>query len=162
MQARPMPRPFAVVAVPAPLEEGARFPRAVWPAHVTLASNFTVDTALVQVVDAVRAACVDVEPMTIRFEEKAQFGPNQDIPVQLVSSAHVVSLHERLADVLEALPQFAAEEPLYWRAGYRPHMTHVAGRDTPEGSKAVLRIVVIAEIDGATASVVGQFPLYPA
>lgn len=75
------------MAVPAPLAKDARFPRAVWPAHVTLASNFTVDQAVTQVVDAIRAACVDVEPITIRFDGTAQFGRNQDIDVQLVSSA---------------------------------------------------------------------------
>lgn len=162
MQPGPNPRLLAVVAIPAPLEKGARFPRAVWPAHVTLASNFTVDEAVTQVVDVVRAACVDVEPIPIRFEGTAQFGRNQDIAVQLVSSPQVVALHERLADALEALPHFAAEEPPYWRAGYRPHMTHVPGRDTPEGAEVVLRHVVIAEIDGAKATVIDRFPLPPA
>lgn len=159
MQPGPMPRLLAVVAVPAPLEEGARFARAVWPAHVTLASNFTVGETFAHVADAVRAACVDVEPLTIRFEGTAQFGRNQEVAVQLVRSAQVVALHERLADVLEALPHFAAEEPPYWRTGYRPHMTHVTGRDTPEGAEVVLRHVVIAEIDGATATVLCRFSL---
>lgn len=107
----------------------------------------------------VRAACTGAGPVKIQFGGVAQFGRDKDIPVQLVNSAQIVALHERLADSLEALPHFTAEELLYWRSGYRPHMTHVAGRDTPEGAELVLRHVVIADIGGADATVVGQFLL---
>ncbi|MFC9560859.1 2'-5' RNA ligase family protein [Agromyces sp. NPDC056965] len=159
MQAGPTPRFLAVVAVPVPIEKGTRFPRATWPSHVTLASNFFVDAALAEVVDAVRAACVGAGPITIQFEGIAQFGRDKGIRVQLVNSAQTVALHEQLADLLEALPHFAAEESLYWRAGYRPHMTHVAGRDTPDDAELMLRHVVIADIDGADATVLDQFRL---
>lgn len=154
-------RPLAVVAIPAPLEMSAQFPRATWPAHVTLAGNFLVDAPLTRVSEVTRAACANVEPMTARFEGVELFGRERDIPVQLVRSAQVVSLHNRLAADLEKLASFSPEEPLHWRAGFRAHMTHVAGRETPEGDELLLDHVAIAEIDGAHASVVDVFPLAP-
>ena len=159
MQRSSASRLLAVVAVPEPLEKGARFPRAIWPSHVTLASNFFVDASPTDVVDAVRAVCLSAGPIAIRFEGMAWFGRDENIPVQLVDSAQIVALHEQLADVLEALPLFEAEEPPYWRAGYRPHMTHVAGRDTPGGAELMLRHVVIADVEGADATVLDGFSL---
>lgn len=152
-------RLLAVVAPLSRLDVGARYPRSAWPAHLTLAPNFHVDMSPTRFLSSVRAVCVGIEPMKIRFDGAALFGPEQDVPVQVVDSAEVVAMHVRLADALEAYPGFAAAEPMYWRAGYRPHVTHVAALSTPQGSEAALEHVAVAELDGADATVVGGFPL---
>lgn len=159
MQADHLARTLAVVALPSTLVSGTRFPRVAWPAHVTLASNFAVDTSWTQLALAVRELLADVGPMTVRFEGVALFGPNGDIPVQLIHAPEISYVHERLADLLGSLPGFAPEQARHWRAGYRPHMTRVAGRDAPEGAQTVLEHVALAEIDGDHAIILDQFSL---
>lgn len=161
MQADHLTRPLAVVALPSPVDQGARFPRATWPAHVTLASNFAVDASAAQVTETVREVVAGLNPMAVSFEGAGMFGPSGDIPVQLMCSPAISHVHERLAEALERLPRFEPEQPAYWRAGFRPHMTHVADRDTPEGAQTVLGYVAIAVIDGEHAIIVDRFSLTP-
>lgn len=161
MQANRPFRALAVVALPSLLETGTRFARAAWPAHVTLASNFSVDVSAPQVTDVVREVVAGLTPLPVRFEGVGMFGPNGDIAVQLVRSPAISQLHERLAEVLERLPGFEPEQPAHWRAGFRPHMTRVDDRDTPEGTQTVLGYVAIAEIDGEHAIIVDQVSLAP-
>lgn len=159
MQARQVPRFLAVVSLPAPVRKGTRFRRAAWPAHVTLASNFAVHASPTHVARTVRDLLADVGPIIARFEGAAMFGPNGDIPVQLVRSPEINELHERLADALGSLPSFVPEQPSHWRTGFRAHMTRVAGQDSPSGAETVLEHVAIAEIDGEHAIIVDQFSL---
>lgn len=150
---------FVVVALPEPLAVGQLISRRAWPAHVTLASNFVVDDPRDAVLGAVRDACAGESPLDLRFAGEAWFGPRHDVAVQLVDSVQIQTLHGRLADMLQSLDGFAADEPAYWREGYRPHMTHVAGVRTPAGAHARLPFVAIAVMSGSTATVVSTFVL---
>ncbi|WP_345543785.1 2'-5' RNA ligase family protein [Microbacterium jejuense] len=148
-----------MVALPHSLGVGAVLRRREWPAHVTLASNFVVDGSRELLEDVVRRICTDCPPLTIRFGGEALFGPDQDIPVQLVESDRIVALHRRLADALEDMSGFVAEQPAFWRSGYRPHMTHVAGVHTPPGSRQQLRYVAIAELNATRATAWAEISL---
>ncbi|MFD4960732.1 2'-5' RNA ligase family protein [Microbacterium sp. NPDC058389] len=153
---------FVVVALPDPLEVGSTFRRRAWPAHVTLASNFAVDGARDAVLSAVRGVCAEEPPLEIRFGDEARFGPRGDIAVQLVESAQIVDLHERLADAVERLEGFAAEEPAHWRGGYRPHMTHVPGVVTPAGARSRLVCIANAVMAGSMATIISTAALVDA
>jgi len=113
-------RSYAVVALFDPLDIGTTISRRVWPAHVTLASNFTTGAIPDRIVELVAGAASAAEPLSVRFGEQALFGPNHDVRARLVDSEESVSLHMRLADQLESLLGFAAEEPAYWREGIAP------------------------------------------
>lgn len=145
---------LVVVALPESLTVGTTFSRRAWPAHVTLASNFVVDLPREEVAGVLRDVFVGTAPLAVKFGDEAWFGPDHDIAVQLVESEQVSVLHERVADALEALPGFAAAEPAYWRAGYRPHMTHVPGLATPAGTRARLPHFAVAVMAAGMATVI--------
>lgn len=150
---------FVVVALFEPLAVATTFSRRAWPAHITLASNFTVDASAADVVRTVTAACTGRDPLITRFEGDAMFGRDHTVPVQLVQPEPFREFHEALADRLERLPGFAPHDPDYWRTGYRPHMTHVPESAVAAGEVAVLPHLALAGLTGATATVVALVPL---
>lgn len=97
--------------------------------------------------------------LIIRFAGEAMFGPNADVPGQLVESDHVVSLHGRLADVLRRMNGFVADDPAHWRDGFRPHMTHVPRAVIREGAGERLTNVAIAEVTRSAATVIDALVL---
>ena len=106
-----------------PTDAGTSFSRCAWPALVTLAGTFLVEASLLDVGEGVRRAGLPGSELGVRFGELATLGPGRDVPVRLVMTDEVTSFHHRLADELDSLPGFAADEPAHRRAGYRAHMT---------------------------------------
>lgn len=139
-------RSYAVVALFNPLDIGTTISRRAWPAHVTLASNFTTAVTPDRIFELVAEAAQAVEPLSVRFGEQALFGPNHDVRVRLVDSEQLISAHRRLADLLESLPDFAAEEPAYWRDGYRPHLTLAPSVTATEGDRETSNFLAVVEI----------------
>ena len=136
---------YAVVALFKPLDIGT-ISRQAWPAHVTLASNFTAAVVADEIAAVVADAAPAAEPLRVRFREHSLFGPNHDVRVRLVDSEQAVSVHSRLADHLESLPGFAADEPAYWRDGYRPHLTLGPSVTATEGGRETASCVAVVEI----------------
>lgn len=101
---------------------------------------------------AVQRSEIVSEPVEVEFGGTSWFGPNRDVPVRLVLPGRVSELHRSLANQLESLPGFAADEPAYWREGYRPHVTLTPKIATEEGERRSLCSVAIAQLerDGAT------------
>ena len=148
-----------VLALPELLNVGTTISRQEWPAHVTLASSFVVDESGDELARAVNDVFTGEEQLSIRFAGTAAFGPHLDVAVQLVDSPQIFTLHKRLADRLESMRGFAADEPAYWRAGYRPHMTHTPSITVHEGEHLELRYIVIAEMTESSATVVSALAL---
>ncbi|MFC4242384.1 2'-5' RNA ligase family protein [Gryllotalpicola reticulitermitis] len=150
---------FVVVGLFAPLRAGDSISRKAWPAHVTLASNFRVTASVSDVVAAMLTACADSGPLDLHFAGTAMFGPDHDVPVRLVESDAVRALHHRLADRLEPMGGFVRDEPAYWRAGYRPHLTLGPGVLRRGHRDRRLTSVALAELDGSTATVAATVDL---
>lgn len=148
-----------VVGLFRPTDAGTSFSRRAWPAHVTLAGNFVVEASLSDVSDAVRRAGLPGAELGVRFGDMADFGPERDIRVRLVTTDEVTSLHHRLADELDSLPGFAADDPAHRRAGYRAHMTlsPLVAADA-DGSR-VVRSIALVELDHDVATVVTAWDL---
>jgi len=144
---------YAVVALFESLDVGTTISRRAWPAHVTVASNFRTAAAPDQITDAVTEAAPSAEPLSVRIGEHAMFGPNQDVPVRLVDSEQAVGVHRRLADQLESLPGFVAEEPAYWRDGYRPHLTLGPSVTALDGERQTANYVAVVELLESDATV---------
>jgi hypothetical protein len=154
MNAPDTPTRYAVVALFDPLPLGATIDRAQWPAHVTLVSNFRAVASAEAVAEAVRAADPLREPLAVELGALAFFGPGGDVLVRLVHSAPAERAHARLAERIERLPGFAEEEPAYWRAGYRPHLTLGPHISAAEGERRIAARIAVAEILGGEAQVV--------
>jgi len=144
---------YAVVALFHPLENGTTISRREWPAHITLASNFTAAAARDRIIEVVTEAAPAAEPLSVHFGEEALFGPNHDVRVRLVESEQAVRLHIRLTDQLESLPGFVPEEPAYWRDGYRPHLTLGPSVTATEGDRETATSVAVVEILDSDAKV---------
>lgn len=134
---------FTVSALFAAMPVGTSFSRKEWPAHVTVAGNFSADVPVDEIALAVRRAGVLTERIDIRCDGTEWFGPDHDKPVQLVLPERISTVHERLADELEQLPGFTADDPGFWREGYRPHLT-LGSAISPEAGevKQVVQISV--------------------
>ena len=150
---------FVVVALFRPVDVGASFDRREWPAHVTLASNFAVTDHGEGLARAVSKGCADYEQLSVRFAAPAMFGRDPTVPVQLVESADLHEMHERLAELLEVMPGFAAADPDYWRAGYRPHMTQVPTVTVRDGDIKQMAHVAVAALTENTATVISALAL---
>lgn len=148
---------WAVVALFTPLDVGTVIDRRAWPAHVTLASNFTASAPTDEIVAVVADAVPAAEPVGVRFGDLALFGPNRDVQVRLVDSVQAVSVHSRLADHLESLPGFTAEEPAFWRDGYRPHLTLGPSVSAREGDRETAISIAVVELLDHEAKVLAQF-----
>jgi 2'-5' RNA ligase len=150
-------RSYAVVALFDPLEIGTTISRRAWPAHITLASNFTATAAADRIIEAVAEAAPATKPLSVRFGEEALFGPNHDVRVRLVDSQQAIYAHISLTDQLESLPGFVAEEPAYWRDGYRPHLTLGPSVSATEGERETANSVAVVEILHSDARVLAIF-----
>ena len=147
----------AVVVLFSSLDIGATISRRAWPAHVTLASNFTAAVPADQIIAVVAEVCPLAEPLIVRFGEHALFGPNHDVRVRLVGSERALSVHRRLADQLESLPGFFAEEAAYWRDGFHPHLTLGSSVTAAEGDRETASCVAVVEILDTDAKVLAAF-----
>ncbi|KTS13848.1 hypothetical protein RSA3_02790 [Microbacterium testaceum] len=150
---------YCVVALLAPLEVGDRVARSAWPAHVTLASNFLAEASTAELVEILREVPLADEPLTFRVGDVAMFGSQHDIAVRLVESPRANHLHALLTDRLEHLAGFAADEPAYWRGGFRPHLTLGPAVRAVDGEIMRSTRVGIARIQGAEAELVGAVSL---
>jgi 2'-5' RNA ligase len=144
---------LVIVGLFQPTGAGASFSRRAWPAHVTLAGNFVVDASLLDVVEAVRRARLPGSELRVSFGDVTSFGPRCDIPVRLVTTDEITSLHHRLADELDSLPGFAADEPAHRRTGYRAHMTLTPSISVDAHESRVFRSIALLELDTDVATV---------
>ena len=148
-----------MVALVDPLEVGSSFKRSEWPAHVALASNFFVNESAHRVASAVSHACIDHGPLPVRFGANVMFGRERNVSVQIVESAEIVAVHERLADLLETMVGFAPCEPAYWRDGYRPHLTHVPTLTVRRGDAMQLPFIAVARMTKSDATITSALAL---
>ena len=153
------PDRYAVVALFRHAEDGASFLRSAWPAHVTLCSNFVVDASADDLVSAVRRSGALSAPLVVQFGGTSLFGRNRDVPVRLVAEGRASALHSDLTDQLESLPGFGADEPDFWRDGYRPHLTLSATISAEEGQRWRAACVAVVRLTGAEATIVAASPL---
>ncbi|PZO62938.1 MAG: hypothetical protein DI498_14435 [Paracoccus denitrificans] len=152
-------RRYVIAAMLNGMEVGAEFDRAQWPAHVTLVSNFTTEASIAKLAATIRRALAPKRSLELEFGDTEMFGPDRDIPVRLVRSESTLELHEELIAELSADADIVADEPAYWHAGYRPHVTLTPALGAGEALPRVPRDVVLARLDGGRATIVAAMHL---
>ena len=162
MQPERVPRRFTVTASAAPLAVGMSFPRTAWPAHVTLIGNFVTEASAAELEDVVRRSEVLAAPLVVDLGGTAWFGTEHDVPVRLALPGPIVDVHRSLAAQVEALRGFAADDPAFWRDGYRPHLTLGPAVSGDVGDRLVIGCVAVARLDRGTATITAAFDLPPA
>lgn len=146
-------RRYVVAAMFSEMTVGAEIDRKQWPAHVTVVSNFTTDVPIETLAAGMRRVLAVERPLPFEFGDSALFGPNRDIPVRLVRSESMAKLHDELVTELTSV-RVVADEPAYWLAGYRPHVTLAPSVGADRTPLRHFRSIVIARLDGGRATVV--------
>ncbi|QDY89632.1 2'-5' RNA ligase family protein [Arthrobacter sp. UKPF54-2] len=148
-------RNLIVVAFLEPVTEGMEFPRDAWPLHITLVKFDVVDDELAGRVAALMDAPVRAAlGSTVTVGVEAGFGRGGSVPVSLIdASAPLQGLHEALVGVVEALSGRVAT-PGYTGAGFRPHVSHRAGKAPRAGENLELDRIALVDMapDGGHAT----------
>lgn len=152
---------YVVAAMFSEMTAGAEIDRKQWPAHVTVVSNFTTDAPVETLVATVRRVLTAEGPLPFEFGDRAMFGPNRDIPVRLVRSESLATLHHELITELTSAG-VVADDPAYWLAGYRPHVTLAPSVGTDLTPLRDLRDIVIARLESVRAKIVGSVKILSA
>lgn len=152
---------YVVVALAHAIPRGTGFNRTSWPLHVTVVPNFTTTGSPSRVTESISRQLDTPDPLVVETVGSARFGPQRDIPVLLVESEQIVHLHHSLAGAIRALPGFAADEPTFWGAAYRPHITVKPEFSLSEGQHITLTNIAIARLTEVDATVVASLPPPP-
>ncbi len=164
-------RNLIVVAFLEPVTEGMEFPRDRWPLHITLVKFDVVDplpaaggqasggetpgdTLAARVAARMDAAVRAGLGITVAVGGEAGFGRGGTIPVSLIEpDAPLQALHDDLVRVVQSLPGRIAT-PGYTGPGYRPHVSHRAGKAPRAGGHLALDRVALVDMapDGGHAT----------
>jgi hypothetical protein len=120
---------FVVVVFVTPVVRGLVFESSRWPLHITLA-RFDSREPLKDLAERIGPPLASGVgyPVTIGGDDR--FGRNGRVQVSLVvPDARLQSLHEALLDALG--PGVHLLSPHHSRGGFRPHISHTAGRLHP-------------------------------
>ncbi|TFD93344.1 hypothetical protein E3T61_04400 [Cryobacterium lactosi] len=140
-----MPRLVVVLPVE-PLRVGDSFAVAEWPLHVTVLPPFLTDAAPGDIMDAIRAAVLGREPLTVVAGDDALFGRRHNIPVTLILPHDgLTGLHRTF---VEALRPFATEpdEPAFTGSGFRAHVTHKPPARLRPGAQVTLTQLALVDM----------------
>ena len=106
-----------------PEADGYNFSANEWPLHVTLLPNFTLRKSLEELESKIEEVALNTPSFEIEPQDRAVFGPNQDVPVMLIKpSDDLIGLHNNLIKVLDEVVA-TYDTPQYIADGYRPHAT---------------------------------------
>ncbi|MET1034618.1 MAG: 2'-5' RNA ligase family protein [Arthrobacter sp.] len=142
------------------LPEGAVFERATWPLHATLL-RFDSREGAGTVASRVGPALAAVRSFAAEVGAEAGFGRDGSVPVSLLDAdSGLARLHGELLDALEGHATLPGRQ--HTRAGYRPHVSHTAGRPRP-GDRLLVDHVALVDMrpdgDPARRRVAAVWPL---
>lgn len=147
---------YTVAAFPEPLAVVAVVERRRWPAHITLAGNFSAAVSESRVVARVLSTIGSIATIEVALGEPVLLGPSRDIPVLRADSVELRALHERLAGQLSRLDGFTEDEPQLWRDGFVPHLTLGSMVSVRPGEIVRIASVAVSRINGGVAVVIGE------
>jgi 2'-5' RNA ligase len=116
---------------------GSYFDRGRWPLHITLMPWFSSPTERRRELEAaLKLLAQATPPASLIIGEPALFGPNKDIPVQLVAEAGKLRpLHQGLLDLLKLLQLPLTAGHSFIGPEYTPHVSQYEDRRTEPGQR---------------------------
>jgi 2'-5' RNA ligase len=153
---------LAVVAPFVPWEIGSVFAPSAIPLHVTMLSNFVIDRAqLSEVLDRIEHVATSTSPLIALGGRPELFGPLRNVKVtELADSHQLMTVHLTLRGAVGDLGR--PVEPSYQDAGFRPHVTEVAGSGLAQGEQALLETFAVLDCTAVDRVVVASYPAQPA
>lgn len=138
---------FLIAGLLTPVNKGQTFDKI--PAHVTLLPWVNVERARHEDFGARLLLAINQHsPLTLVGEEKAFFGPNNDIAVRNLSKTALELVHQ---DVLRVAADFdpAILENPWVGNNYAPHVTYVNGQGIEQAEKkCISELQVIGKKEG--------------
>ncbi len=154
------PGDYILVHFVEPIEVGYRFERHrnTWPLHMTLVPWFygAQDAPLRRALEIVAEP---IAPARVRVGGEALFGPNKDIPVNVISNPEVLhELHESLLAAVQTAD--GVVESTFIGDNYTPHITHHDGARRREGDEESVGDFHLVQLhEHNTCEVVAAFSL---
>lgn len=144
-----------------PVAVGYQFERSrnAWPLHITLVPWFygAMDMPLQR---ALQIVARPIAPVTVRVGGEALFGPNKDIPVNVISNPEALhELHESLLVAVQTA-EGVVENPQFIGDTYTPHITHHGSGRRHEGDAVQVGDFHLVQLhEQNKCQVVARFPL---
>ncbi|MDH6237109.1 2'-5' RNA ligase family protein [Cryobacterium sp. CG_9.6] len=137
---------YVVVLPVKPLSVGEGFPVDQWPLHVTLVPNFHTRSTSAEIEKTIEVA----RPLglCVRVGAEEMFGGSGSIPANIVldESGTLTRLHNRLLTTLEERCGLTLDNPQYFRAGYRPHITVTRAEHAEPGALIYLNQLALVDM----------------
>jgi hypothetical protein len=143
-----------------PKPVGYRFERTrkSWPLHITLVPWFFADSEQMPAFTSeITAVCEKITPPVSRVGNRELFGPNHDIPVNVLSDVLALKgLHIALLDIVDRTTEGLQVPSAYVGAQYRPHITRHNGMGATQGDVIAVDSVALVNVDASNICTVAQ------
>lgn len=151
---------YTLVSFISPVTIGTEFDMADWPLHITLADVFAIDRIGTSIEDKLAAMIAELSPVAVDADREAMLGAAQVI--LLSKSEALLSLHNRLVDLLEA-NGVKFNTPEFTRDGYLPHSTVQKTGRLHNGDKVTIDTIALIDMfqsnDWRRRKVINMFAL---
>lgn len=137
---------WAVISLLEDAAEGSEFHYTDFPLHVTLAGVFAIDKNGPQLIHELDTLLAGKKRVWIEAEEKAMFGPAQDIAVMKVKKTPgLMQLYSAVYGLLKNAGA-AYNSPEYQGESYLPHVTAQTTGSLVPGEKRLLKSVSLIDL----------------
>ncbi len=144
-----------------PIGEGAIINRRKYPLHLTVLAWFNATASVKQdILEKIGEIAKKTEPITFKVEGKALFGPNEDVPVNLVAlNQQLNDFHNNLTTTVEDAG--AVIESDYVKELFRPHISHSEGMQVQPSDEYKLDEISLLQLlpDENTCRIIKNYKL---
>jgi 2'-5' RNA ligase len=154
------PGDLIVVHMLEPQAMGSYFSRSRWPLHITLLPWFSANEAqLLQLRRQLQQLALTLPPVTAVVGAEAQFGPQQNIPVNVIAGNMLQPLHQALLNLAQLL-QLPLASTDYTDKNFTAHISRYEDRYASEGDQLALHdFYLVALQRDNSCQIVGRFEL---
>ncbi|HSX34883.1 MAG TPA: 2'-5' RNA ligase family protein [Candidatus Saccharimonadales bacterium] len=143
----PQPGDLILVHMLEPQAVGSYFSRERWPLHITLMPWFGAPATLRSQLHVGLNQVAQSQPAEqVVIGDQALFGPNQDVPVELLTEPGALQpLHEALLSLVQLL-QLPLVNPQWTGENYRPHIARYNGQHVDAGDAFTVADMYLVEL----------------
>lgn len=129
---------YVLVTLLEDLQEGVEFTSSNWPLHVTIASNFSVECGVSELLEQLSIIVGQLRPIKITAGKDELFGPQRQVRVTILSmNEELRSFHNDLVALMKSVGA-VFDEPAYIEVGYRAHATVQREVRLQEGDNVII------------------------
>lgn len=137
---------WAIISLLEDADEGYEFDVSDTPLHITLAGVFAIEKNGRQITQDLEKLLKSENPIEVKAEKKALFGPDKDVAVMTVKKeADLMKLYSKIHNwLLDSGAKY--NSPEYQGEGYLPHSTFQKSGALKEGEMRTLDSVSLIDL----------------